>query len=39
MSALVQKRIRMRGLIILDHYAERFDAFRATWASGSAPAG
>jgi NADPH-dependent curcumin reductase CurA len=29
LSALVQKRIRMQGFIILDHYAERFDAFRA----------
>jgi NADPH-dependent curcumin reductase len=28
LSALVQKRIRMQGLIILDHYATRFDAFR-----------
>ncbi len=28
MSALLQKRIRMQGFIILDHYAERFDAFR-----------
>jgi hypothetical protein len=25
---LVQKRIRMEGFIILDHYADRFDAFR-----------
>ena len=28
MAALVQKRIRIQGFIILDHYAERFDAFR-----------
>ncbi|MGH8586759.1 MAG: NADP-dependent oxidoreductase [Gammaproteobacteria bacterium] len=29
MSTLLQKRIRMQGLIILDHYADRFDAFRS----------
>ena len=28
MATLLQKRIRMQGFIILDHYAERFDAFR-----------
>lgn len=28
MSALLQKRIRMQGFIILDHYGERFDVFR-----------
>lgn len=28
MAAVLQKRIRMQGLIILDHYGERFDAFR-----------
>jgi NADPH-dependent curcumin reductase len=28
LSTLLQKRIRMQGLIILDHYADRFDAFR-----------
>jgi NADPH-dependent curcumin reductase CurA len=28
MAAVLQKRIRMQGLIILDHYADRFDAFR-----------
>ncbi|HEV8694071.1 MAG TPA: NADP-dependent oxidoreductase [Lysobacter sp.] len=28
MSMLLQKRIRMQGFIILDHYGERFDAFR-----------
>ncbi|MPZ21415.1 MAG: zinc-binding dehydrogenase [Luteitalea sp.] len=28
MSTLLQKRIRMQGFIILDHYANRFDAFR-----------
>jgi len=27
-SAVLQKRIRMQGFIILDHYATRFDAFR-----------
>jgi NADPH-dependent curcumin reductase CurA len=29
MSTLLQRRIRMQGFIILDHYAERFEAFRA----------
>jgi NADPH-dependent curcumin reductase len=28
MSTVLQKRIRVQGLIILDHYGERFDAFR-----------
>lgn len=28
MAALLQKRIRMQGFIILDHYADRFEAFR-----------
>ena len=28
MAAVLQKRIRMQGLIILDHYADRFNAFR-----------
>jgi len=28
MSTVLQKRIRMQGLIILDHYADRFDDFR-----------
>ena len=28
MAALVQKRIRMQGFVILDHYADRFDGFR-----------
>ncbi|WP_432728850.1 NADP-dependent oxidoreductase [Variovorax sp. W6] len=28
MAALLQKRIRMQGFVILDHYGERFDAFR-----------
>jgi NADPH-dependent curcumin reductase CurA len=28
LSTLLQKRIRMQGLIILDHYATRFDAFQ-----------
>jgi NADPH-dependent curcumin reductase CurA len=27
-ATLLQKRIRMQGFIILDHYAERFEAFR-----------
>jgi NADPH-dependent curcumin reductase CurA len=36
LSTLLQKRIRMQGFIILDHYAERFDAFRrdmSEWVS------
>ncbi|AUX19714.1 NADP-dependent oxidoreductase [Sorangium cellulosum] len=28
MTAVLQKRIRMQGLVILDHYADRYDAFR-----------
>ncbi|WP_437287529.1 NADP-dependent oxidoreductase [Sorangium sp. So ce406] len=28
MTAVLQKRIRMQGLVILDHYGDRFDAFR-----------
>ena len=28
MAAVLQKRIRMQGMIILDHYADRFEAFR-----------
>ncbi|QSQ22011.1 NADP-dependent oxidoreductase [Pyxidicoccus parkwayensis] len=28
MSTVLQKRIRMQGLVILDHYADRYDAFR-----------
>jgi len=28
MSTVLQKRIRVQGFIILDHYGERFDAFR-----------
>jgi NADPH-dependent curcumin reductase len=28
LSAVLQKRIHMQGFIILDHYADRFDAFR-----------
>jgi NADPH-dependent curcumin reductase len=28
MGQAVQKRIRLQGFIILDHYVERFDAFR-----------
>jgi NADPH-dependent curcumin reductase CurA len=27
MTTLLEKRIRMQGLVILDHYADRFDAF------------
>jgi NADPH-dependent curcumin reductase CurA len=27
-ATLLQKRIRMQGFIILDHYADRFEAFR-----------
>jgi len=29
MASVLQKRIRMQGFVILDHYAERFAAFRA----------
>ncbi len=32
MSAVLQKRIRMEGLIILDHYGERFETFRGEMA-------
>lgn len=28
MSTVLQKRIRMQGFVILDHYGERFDTFR-----------
>lgn len=28
MSTVLQKRIRMQGFVILDHFGERFDAFR-----------
>lgn len=28
MTAVLQKRIRMEGVIILDHYADRYEAFR-----------
>jgi NADPH-dependent curcumin reductase len=28
LAAILQKRIRMQGFIILDHYGERFDSFR-----------
>lgn len=31
-AALLQKRIRMQGFIVLDHYGERFDAFRREMA-------
>jgi hypothetical protein len=36
----VQKRIRIHGFIILDHYGRPLSTpSAATWASGSAPAG
>src|SRR6185503_18405364 len=28
MSTVLQKRIRLQGFVILDHYGERFEAFR-----------
>ncbi|KAB8165653.1 zinc-binding dehydrogenase [Lysobacter maris] len=28
MAAILQKRIRVQGFVILDHYADRYDAFR-----------
>jgi hypothetical protein len=28
MSTVLQKRIRMQGFVILDHFGERFEAFR-----------
>lgn len=28
LAAVLQKRVRMQGLVILDHYAEHFEAFR-----------
>jgi NADPH-dependent curcumin reductase CurA len=28
LAAVLQKRVRMQGFIILDHYGPRFDAFR-----------
>ena len=28
MATLLAKRVRVQGFIILDHYGERFDAFR-----------
>ena len=31
-ATLLQKRVRMQGFIILDHYGERFDAFRREMA-------
>jgi NADPH-dependent curcumin reductase CurA len=31
-AALLQKRIRMQGFIVLDHYGERFDTFRREMA-------
>lgn len=36
LSAVLQKRVRMQGVIILDHYADRFEAFRrdmGEWAA------
>lgn len=33
LSAVLQKRVRMEGFIILDHYGERFDAFRRETAA------
>jgi NADPH-dependent curcumin reductase CurA len=38
-AALLQKRIRMQGFIVLDHYGERFDTFRremAQWVADGA---
>ena len=38
-AALLQKRIRMQGFIVLDHYGERFDRFRremAQWVADGA---
>ena len=38
MTMLVQKRIRMQGVVILDHYADRLDAFRhevGEWVAAS----
>lgn len=32
LAAVLQKRIRMQGMIILDHYADRFEAFRRDMA-------
>jgi NADPH-dependent curcumin reductase CurA len=32
MAAVLQKRIRMQGFVILDHYGERFDTFRREMA-------
>jgi hypothetical protein len=32
MAAVLQKRIRMQGFVILDHYGERFDVFRREMA-------
>jgi NADPH-dependent curcumin reductase CurA len=37
LAAVLQKRIRMQGFIILDHYGARFDAFRrdmGEWVAG-----
>ena len=37
LSTVLQRRIRLQGFIILDHYAERFDAFRRdmeAWLAG-----
>jgi NADPH-dependent curcumin reductase CurA len=38
LSTLLQKRIRMQGFIILDHYADRFEDFRrdmGNWIAGN----
>jgi len=32
-ATLLQKRVRMQGFIILDHYGERFDSFRREMAA------
>jgi NADPH-dependent curcumin reductase CurA len=32
LAAVLQKRVRMQGIIILDHYAERFEPFRREMA-------
>lgn len=33
LAAVLQKRVRMQGFIILDHYGERFDVFRREMAA------
>src|SRR5690606_2362071 len=32
LATVLQKRVRMQGMIILDHYADRFEAFRRDMA-------